>query len=436
MAAEQESAELGTDFTELPTALRAKLAEVAADAVGELPAAQLPAAVRAVARFAPAKRARNGATPLLAALGTDPSFRGQVREWLRSNRPAVLEFSATDALAAAAAALLTDNPAAPMLVELLTARGQESTARAERDAALARGHRLASELAGLRAKLDGVDPALLARASAAVEEADRLRRRLRDQGTKLRAARDEADAASAALAQVRAESEQEIKRAEAERDAERARAKADRSKARRAEEATQVARQAAREAREADETRLALLVDTIDGALTGLRGELSLGNCGVRPADTVRGASIAEGASARVRDPGELDALLRMPAAHLIVDGYNVTKTGYPELSLADQRDRLARQLAGVVARNGTEVTVVFDGAGVIAHNVWPRGVRVLFSEPGVIADDVIRSLVAAEPVGRPLIVASTDREVADSTRRKGAHSVSSAILLARLLRV
>ena len=35
------------------------------------------------------------------------------------------------------------------------------------------------------------------------------------------------------------------------------------------------------------------------------------------------------------------------------------------------------------------------------------RGVRVLFSDPGVLADDLIRSLVGAEPEGRPLVVVS-----------------------------
>jgi hypothetical protein len=50
-----------------------------------------------------------------------------------------------------------------------------------------------------------------------------------------------------------------------------------------------------------------------------------------------------------------------------------------------------------------------------------------------VIADDVIRDLVAAEPQGRPLLVASSDRAVAASVRRRGAHAVPSSVLLGRL---
>jgi hypothetical protein len=59
----------------------------------------------------------------------------------------------------------------------------------------------------------------------------------------------------------------------------------------------------------------------------------------------------------------------------------------------------------------------------------------VLFSEPGVLADDVIREVVAAEPAGRPLVVVSSDRAVAASVRRGGAHPLDSSVLLELLAR-
>src|SRR5262249_35137070 len=115
----------------------------------------------------------------------------------------------------------------------------------------------------------------------------------------------------------------------------------------------------------------------------------------------------------------------------------NVTKTGYPELALSDQRDRLVQQLGALASRTGAGGTVGFDGAGVLAvPTAAIRGVRGLFSKPGVLAGDVIRELVAVEPSGRPLVVATSDRAVADSTRAAGAHPVASAVLLARLGRV
>ncbi|MFD1529354.1 NYN domain-containing protein, partial [Pseudonocardia aurantiaca] len=195
------------------------------------------------------------------------------------------------------------------------------------------------------------------------------------------------------------------------------------------------ARQAAREARKADEVRLSLLIDTLGGAVTGLRRELALGGRGPRPGDLVAGASAARSGSA-VDGVSALEALLAVPSLHLVVDGYNVSKTGYPDLTLADQRTRLVSQLGALAARTGVEVTVVFDGAGVVtAPPRGSRGVRVLFSDPGVLADDVIRDLVAAEPQGRPVVVATSDRAVVQSVRTSGAHAVPSAVLIAKLVR-
>ena len=62
-----------------------------------------------------------------------------------------------------------------------------------------------------------------------------------------------------------------------------------------------------------------------------------------------------------------------------------------------------------------------------------PRGVRVLFSSPGVIADDVIRDLVGAEPPGRPVVVVSSDAEVVRDVLRAGART-AAAPALSRLL--
>ena len=62
-----------------------------------------------------------------------------------------------------------------------------------------------------------------------------------------------------------------------------------------------------------------------------------------------------------------------------------------------------------------------------------PRGLRVLFSSAGEPADDLIRRLVAAEPPRRPVVVVSSDREVAEDVRRAGAYPVDSVLLLRRL---
>ncbi|TQM80342.1 putative RNA-binding protein with PIN domain [Saccharothrix saharensis] len=432
-----QAVESTVDWSALPEPLRARLAELSADALGDMAKVDIPQSLRAVARFAPTKRARLGAPALIGGLKSSANFRAAVVEWLRRNRPAVLEVTSPDPVAAGAAAVLQGEEVASHFIELVGRRAADAALRSERDLAVQRAERLEVELERLKAERAEAGGAVDKIREASEAELERLRKRLREQGVRLREAKDRAEAAAAEADRVRAEAEAALRRLTAERDRERERAEHERAKAQRAESDAEVARQSAKEARQADEVRLALLVDTLDGAVNGLRRELALGGAGPRPADLVRGASAAQGAVGRVEDPAALDRLLALPAVHLIVDGYNVTKTGYPELSLSDQRDRLVHQLAVLAARTGAEVTLVFDGAGVVAvPTSAPRGVRVLFSDPGVLADDVIRALVTAEPEGRPVVVVTSDRAVADSVRRRGAHPVPSAVLLARLGRV
>jgi predicted RNA-binding protein with PIN domain len=188
--------------------------------------------------------------------------------------------------------------------------------------------------------------------------------------------------------------------------------------------------------------RVRLLLDSVLDAAQGLRRELALPPTTSRPADTVDavepGRMTPRDIAARAlseTDPELLDQLLALPRSHLVVDGYNVTKTGYPTMPLDKQRLRLLGGLAGLAAQSGAEVTCVFDGAELAAPVLLapPRGVRVLFSKPGQTADELIRQLVRAEPPGRAVVVVSSDREVADGCAAAGARPVSSALLLRRL---
>ncbi|MFC5993406.1 NYN domain-containing protein [Pseudonocardia hispaniensis] len=423
----------GPDWDRLPDPVRGRLAEVAAVAVGGMPLSSVPVPLRRLAQFTPAKRARLGAGLLLAELGASTAFRAAVLAWWAEHRPGELDVHCAEALTAAAAAVLSGVPETDRMLAAAARRGEVAELRAERDAALARVDKLTAELERLRAEL--ADAREQARCADQQRDAEfgQLRRRVSEQGGKLRAALDARAAAEAAVEQLRSSARAELAQALAARDRERARAEEERRRATRATREIAAARQAAREARQADEVRLGLLIDTLSGAVTGLRRELALGGGGPRPGDLVAGAH-GRRAGAPVDDRAALDALLALPATHLVVDGYNVSKTGYPELPLADQRTRLVRQLGALAARTGVEITVVFDGAGVVtAPTRGSRGVRVLFSDAGVLADDVIRSLVAAEPEGRPVLVATSDRAVAESVRRRGAHALASAVLLDRL---
>jgi rRNA-processing protein FCF1 len=60
--------------------------------------------------------------------------------------------------------------------------------------------------------------------------------------------------------------------------------------------------------------------------------------------------------------------------------------------------------------------------------------VRVLFSPRDVLADDVIRDLVAAEPPGRPVAVVTSDQEVVRDVLEKPGVRVVGSRALVRLL--
>ena len=136
--------------------------------------------------------------------------------------------------------------------------------------------------------------------------------------------------------------------------------------------------------------------------------------------------------------PEAADHLVRVPGVVLLVDGYNVSQTGWPELPISEQRRRLVDALTELAARTGAEVSVVFDGS----DTAWPaavaatsRAVRVAFSPAGVEADDVVIERVAELPPTRPVVVASSDRRVQDGARSSGANVISSPQLLAALRR-
>lgn len=426
----------------LPDGVRRKVVQIVSDGFGGLTVGELPAQLRQYARFAPNRRAKFAGNAMAAALETDPLFRQRIGEKLREAQPELT--GALDSGSAPPAADPLDVAAAAYVlrptgwVKLVTAAGEEAQrADAERadEETRAELDRLREELAHAREHTRDEAERLRAELDAAKKEAESLHR-------KLRSALSDVKRGEAALRKV--QNEIETVRTEGQAQVSAAESETRRLKARlgEAEAALEGTRRAAREGRSVEDMRVRLLLDTLLDATQGLRRELALPPVSVRPAETVDavepGRMTPKDIAARAlseNDPAILDQLLALPQAHLVVDGYNVTKTGYPQMPLEKQRLRLLGQLSQLAAQTGAEVTCVFDGAELAAPVLLapPRGVRVLFSKPGVTADELIRQLVRAEPPGRPVIVASTDREVADGVARAGARPVASAVLLKRL---
>jgi predicted RNA-binding protein with PIN domain len=429
----------------LPEPVRARVVSLAAAAMTGLRQDEVPAALRKVAKFAPRQRARLGGPAIATQLTADAAFRQRVAARVQADAG---ELAA--AVAAGAAPAAADPVEVAALAYLLRPSGWRdqveaagATLRAEAETAAAGAQVRDAEARASQAEYD--------RELARVE-ADKLRAELTRVRDELRSLREEHRATVRELreTQGREKRANELLATEKGRAARRtadhdAEVRRLRGKLAETEAAMGAARTAAKDARTVDEARLWLLLETIGQAATGLRRELALDPAKVLPADVAADDEQAQRPGAQTRqparamatdDPARLDHLLALPRAHLIVDGYNVTKRGYGDLDLEQQRNRLVAGVSAIAAQTGAEVTVAFDGADrVPGLPPAPRGVRVLFSRKGQTADELIRRLVRAEPDGRPVVVISSDREVADGVRRAGAYPLPADTLLRRLAR-
>lgn len=114
----------------------------------------------------------------------------------------------------------------------------------------------------------------------------------------------------------------------------------------------------------------------------------------------------------------------------LVVDGYNLARTAWTDLEPEEERRRTVALLEEHRARTGVPVTVVFDGDSATVAPAASRTVRVQYSPTGRTADDAIADLLAALPPTQPVVVVSSDREVADDARRQGAAVLGAADFL------
>ena len=130
--------------------------------------------------------------------------------------------------------------------------------------------------------------------------------------------------------------------------------------------------------------------------------------------------------------PALLEQYLALPRSRLIVDGYNVTKTTWPTLSLEAQRARLlALLLRAGRAHQRRDHGGLRRGGLRDAARSWPHraGSRCCSAPSASSPTTCIRELVAAEPAGRVVVVVTEDRELADDVRRDGARVVAPGAL-------
>ena len=412
-----------SDAALLPERLRLRVVALVSAVLPSI--TPVPPQLRKVAGFAPARRARLGASLIWDALG-DEEFRGHA-----AVQVAAVPAGRDDPTDDAARAWLARDEGWQARVDAVAEMLGSEEARDDRDRAeLAR---LTAQVAALQAELATLKADHRQELDRAAGDHKVLRQRLGEARSALRGAEGEREAAVLARDEAVAAAETATRTAEA--DVRRLRAQLDE-----AEAGLAATRRDARSGRDAATVRTRLLLDAVVDSATGLRRELGLPAVDGSPGDAVEtalaGAVAAPGSSAPAT-PALLEQLLALPHARLIVDGYNVTKAAWPTASLEAQRSRLVAALGPVVARFGAETTLVFDAAESTARTVMPapRGVRVVFSPEGVIADDVIRQLVAAEPRGRVVIVVTTDGGLASDVAREGARVLPGHVLSGLLIR-
>jgi predicted RNA-binding protein with PIN domain len=428
---------------ELPPIVRTRVIALADETLAAMAEADVPASLRAIRRFTPAKRTRLGAPTIGAALESDPAFRAAVQARVREGLPDLA--SAVESGTEVPAVPAADVVAVAYLLDAPDWRARVEQARPA--AAAGSGDRETSERRHEKRE---------AARAAAREEAARLRGEvatLRRESDEVRRALSRSENAARRAGQSLEQAQTRVADLQAQRDAAERELSAEvrrlRGRLRDAEASAAAVRRGTRSDRDAQVARLRVLLDTVTAGAAGLRRELDLPAAVVRPADLVaegesRGetSGLGETLAALRRgragdDPALVDEILAVPGIHLIVDGYNVTKLGYASLTLEDQRSRLLIGLGALAARSsGAELTCVFDATAASARPVAagaPRGVRVLYSALGELADQLIVRLAAAEPEGRPVVVVTNDREVVEAVRRSGAEALPSAALLGRL---
>ncbi len=138
-------------------------------------------------------------------------------------------------------------------------------------------------------------------------------------------------------------------------------------------------------------------------------------------------------------EPGAADYLVRVKGMTLVVDGYNVSISSWPDRDLPEQRWRLVDALAELVTRFEVTVRLFFDGVESGGRLQPPavarRRMSVEFSPSTVEADDKIIALVEALGEARPVTVATNDGRVRTEVARRGANLISVEQLLSVLRR-
>ena len=119
-------------------------------------------------------------------------------------------------------------------------------------------------------------------------------------------------------------------------------------------------------------------------------------------------------------------------SVHIVIDGYNLIRQS-PTLSIIEHhsleegRQALLERLVSYKKVKHHSVTVVFDGANAnhsLEATTRRKGIHILFSRPGELADSVIKQIVTRER--ERAVVVTSDRDIAHFAAEHGAATIDS----------
>ncbi len=117
---------------------------------------------------------------------------------------------------------------------------------------------------------------------------------------------------------------------------------------------------------------------------------------------------------------------------HIVIDGYNLIRrskslSAIDFRSMEEGRELLLERLVSYKRAKHHSIIVVFDGTNADINTErrtrW-RGIDVVFSRPGELADSVIKRIVTRER--ERAVVVTSDREIADFAAGHGAATIGS----------
>lgn len=384
--------------------------------VRSMPAQELPAALRRLQGFRPQTLLKHRAA-VLAALD-DAELRAKIIDWLDVVKPSLTK---AELEILRIAALREEG-----WEEALSSRSAPPAPRRKTDPTA----RLAAELEREKSKLKRARDDLKRTKEIAARAGDARAAQIADLKKELDAARVAIESSAAAAAAGR-------------QAAESARMEADRSVRKAARSLEKTEADAIRARTELKELRRELTAATkdrhrLEERVASLEARLERVPKGPAPASesgSKRRVPLPVPKGRLPSDPQTLDEWLSTPDVRVLIDGYNVTmaKGGFGDLRLETQRERLITELAGLASMKGVPMTVVFDGKEVDRHPTRKKKglVRVHYSKDEI-ADDHLVALVQRSP-GTPVVVVTSDRELAGRVEKYGANVAGSPQLLSLL---